>query len=83
MKPTHETGVFKSHENGFYTFTLNNGIDMIFEEVHPRILMKLDLKNDKELINKAFHLAYSEEIVDDEDDLIIYRIEYLELINNN
>ncbi len=83
MKPTYETVIFKSHQNGFYTFTLDNGVDMIFEEINPQIQMRLDLKNDKSLINKLFYLAYSEDIADDEDDLIIFRIEYLELINEN
>ncbi len=83
MKSRYETVIFKSHKNGFYTFALDNGIDMVFEEIHPQILMRFDLKNNKSLINKVFHLAYSEGIVDDEDDFIIYRIEYLELINAN
>ncbi|MCD2258845.1 hypothetical protein KWG70_06520 [Psychroserpens sp. XSD401] len=79
----YETVIFKSYENGFYTFTFDNGVDMDFEEIHPQILMRFDLKNDKTLLNKVFHIAYSEDIVDDEDDFIIYRIEYLELINAN
>ncbi|WP_298899368.1 hypothetical protein [uncultured Psychroserpens sp.] len=83
MKPMYETVIFKSYENGFYTFTFDNGVDMDFEEIHPQILMRFDLKNDKTLLNKVFHIAYSEDIVDDEDDFIIYRIEYLELINVN
>ena len=56
---------------------------MVFEEIQPYILMRLNLKNDKSLLNKVFHLAYYEDIVDDDDDFIIYRIEYLELINAN
>ncbi|WP_298896416.1 hypothetical protein [uncultured Psychroserpens sp.] len=83
MKPMYETVIFKSYENGFYTFTFDNGVDMDFEEIHPQILMRFDLKNDKSLLNKVFHIAYSEDIVDDEDDFIIYRIEYLERINAN
>ena len=83
MKLIYETVIFKSHKNGFYTFTLDNGEDMVFEEIQPYILMRLDLKNDKSLLNKVFHLAYYEDIVDDDDDFIIYRIEYLELINAN
>ena len=82
MKRIHETVIFKSHKNGLYTFTLDNGEDMVFEEIQPYILMRLDLKNDKSLLNKVFHLAYTEDIVDD-DDFIIYSIEYLELINAN
>jgi len=83
MKLTYETVVFKSYEDGYYTFELKDGINMLFEEVHPQILMRLDLKNDKSLISKVFHLAYSENLVNDADDFIIYRIEYLELINSN
>ncbi len=83
MKPMYETVIFKSYENGFYTFTFDNGVDIDFEEIHPQILMRFDLKNDKSLLNNAFHIAYSEDIVDDEDDFIIYRIEYLERINAN
>lgn len=83
MKPIYETVIYKSYENGFYTFTFDNGVDVDFEEIHPKILLKFDLKNDESLLNKVYHIAYSEDIVDDEDDFIIYRIEYLELINAN
>ena len=83
MKPTYERVVFKSSENGYYTFILNKGLNMVFEEVHPQILLKYDLKNDKTLINKMFHLAFSENLEDDKDDFINFRIEYLELINAN
>ncbi len=83
MTPTYEAAIFKSHINGFYTFALlDSSVDMVFEEINPRILMKFNLKNDKSLLNRTFHIAYTEDIVDDED-FIIYRIEYLELINSN
>jgi len=78
-----ETAVFKKFENGYYTFLLDNGDDMIFEEVHPRVLHKFDLKNDKLLINEKFHLSFVEVFDDEDEDFIIYRIEYLELINPN
>ena len=83
MKPKYETAVYKSYKGGYYTFVLSNDVEMIFEEVHPKILLKYNLKDDKSLINKIFHLAFSETIEDEEDDFIIYRIEYLELINAN
>lgn len=83
MKPTYETAVFKSYENGHYTFMLNKGVYMIFEEVHPQILLKYDLENDKTLISKVFHLAFLENKEYVEDDFIIFRIEYLELVNSN
>lgn len=84
MKPTYETAVFKSYENGYYTFMLNNrGVNVVFEKVHPQILLKYDLENDKNLLNKVFHLAFLENKEDVDDDFIIFRIEYLELINAN
>ncbi len=56
---------------------------MVFEELHPKILSKHNLKSDSTLIDSLFNLSFSEVITDDEDDLVIYRIEYLELNNTN
>jgi len=72
-----ETAVFKSYENGYYTFLFGNGEDMIFEEVHPRVLKQFDLKNDKTLINKHFEVLFVEVFDDTDDDFLIYRIESL------
>ena len=33
-----ETAVFKSYKKGYYTFEFDNGEDMVFEEVHPKVL---------------------------------------------
>ena len=72
-----ETAVFKSYENGYYTFLFENGEDMVFEEVHPRVLKQYDLKNDKTLINKKFSVLFVEVFDDTDDDFLIYRIESL------
>ncbi len=72
-----ETAVFKSYKNGYYTFLFDNGEDMVFEEVHPRVLKQYDLKNDKTLINKKFGVLFVEVYDDTDDDFLIYRIESL------
>ena len=72
-----ETAVFKSYENGYYTFLFENGEDMVFEEVHPRVLKQYDWKNDKTLINKKFGVLFVEVFDDTDDDFLIYRIESL------
>jgi len=72
-----ETSVFKSYEYGYYTFLFYNGEDMVFEEVHPRVLKQYDLKNDKTLINKKFGVLFVEVFDDTDDDFLIYRIESL------
>lgn len=78
-----EKVIYKKFENGYYTFLFENGEEMVFEEVNPRVLHKFDLKNDKFLINEKFHLSFVEVFDDEDEDFIIYRIEYLELINSN
>ena len=83
MNSKYYTAVFKSYEKGYYTFKFDDGENIVFEQVHSKILLKYDLKNDKTLINNIFHLVFSEDIDDDEEDFVIFRIEYLELINAN
>lgn len=78
-----ETAIFKNYENGYYTFIFTNNEEFVFEEVHPRVLHKFDLKNDKSLINKMFTLSFVEIFDDNDEDFLIYRIEYLEIINSN
>ncbi|HPF96923.1 MAG: hypothetical protein R2802_06305 [Flavobacteriaceae bacterium] len=74
-----ETAVFKSYRKGYYTFEFDNGEDMVFEEVHPKVLSQYKLKEDESLIGMEFKLTFSEVYTDD-DDLVIYRIESLKLI---
>lgn len=68
------TAVFKSYKNGYFTFWFENGEELAFEEVHPRVLKQYDLKNDKSLIDTNFRITFVE---DDSDDEVIYRVESL------
>ena len=68
------TAVFKSYENGYYEFWFENGEELYFEEVHPRVLKQYDLKNDKNFIDMEFRITFVE---DGDDDNPIYRVESL------
>jgi len=72
-----EAAVFKSYKNGYYTFLFDNGEDMVFEEVHPRVLKQFDLKNDKTLIDKPFKVSFIEVYDNADEDFLIYRVESL------
>lgn len=74
-----EIAVFKAYENGFYTFLFNNGGEMVFEEVHPRVLKQFDLKNDEALIDQTFRISFVEVYDDLDDDYLAYRIESLKM----
>lgn len=83
METKYYKTIFKSYKDGYYTFAFDNAVTIVFEELRSNLLIKYDLKNDTSLINCMFLLSYSENIADDEEDLIIYKIEYLELITTN
>lgn len=72
--------VFRSYNDGYFVFTFENGVDMIFEDVNPKVLYQFDLKNDPSLIDKVFKLVFTEFVDKSEDELVIYRIESLKLI---
>jgi len=65
---------FKSFKDGYYNFWFENGEELAFEEVHPRVLKQFDLKNDESLIDKDFRITFIEDGTDDEP---IYRVESL------
>jgi hypothetical protein len=71
------TAVFKSYKNGYYNFWFENGDELAFEEVHPRVLKQFDLKNDKSLIDQDFRITFVE---DEDGDDVIYRVESLKPI---
>ncbi|GAB1855835.1 hypothetical protein MHTCC0001_06700 [Flavobacteriaceae bacterium MHTCC 0001] len=71
------TAVFKSYENGYFTFWFENGEELSFEEVHPRVLKQFDLKNDKDLIDKDFRITFVEDLDGDDE---IYRVQSLKLL---
>jgi len=74
-----QTAVFKSYKNGIYKFLFNNGGEVIFEEVHPRVLKQFDLKNDDTLIDQTFRISFVEVYDDIDDDYLAYRIESMKL----
>lgn len=71
------TAVFKSYENGYFTFWFDNGEELAFEEVHPRVLNQFDLKNDDNYIDQEFRIVFVEVPDSKDEDLVIYRVESL------
>ncbi|MGY0391653.1 hypothetical protein ACW5R3_03695 [Bizionia sp. KMM 8389] len=74
------TAVFKSYENGYYTFWFDNGEELAFEEVHPRVLNQFDLKTDESFVDQEFKIVFVEAPDPSDDDLVIYRVESLKLV---
>jgi len=74
------TAVFKSYDDGYFVFTFENGIDMIFEDVNPKVLYQFDLKNDPSYIDQEFKLVFTEYVEKSDEESVIYRIESLKLI---
>jgi len=68
------TAAFKYYKNGYFTFWFENGEELVFEEVHPRVLKQFDLKNDESFIGKEFKILFVE---DGNDEDPIYRVESL------
>ncbi|WP_396603042.1 hypothetical protein [Algibacter sp. R77976] len=68
------TAAFKSFKNGYYNFWFENGEELAFEEVHPRVLKQYDLQNDASLIDQDFRITFVEDGADDD---VIYRVESL------
>ena len=68
------TAAFKSYKNGYYNFWFENGEELAFEEVYPRVLQQYDLINDTSLIDKDFRITFVEDGGDDDP---IYRVESL------
>ncbi|MBV1924208.1 MAG: hypothetical protein KUG68_09300 [Flavobacteriaceae bacterium] len=69
---------FISFTDGFFKFTFENGEDMYFEEIHPKVLHQFDLENDEDYIDQEFKVIYSESMLDDE--TMYYRIENLKIV---
>ena len=65
---------FLSYENGFFTFLFENGEELVFDEVLPRVLKQFDLINDESLINKSFKINFIEVYDKNDEDSVIYRV---------
>jgi EAL domain-containing protein (putative c-di-GMP-specific phosphodiesterase class I) len=74
-------GVFKKHLNNYYTFKLESGEKMIFEQINKSMIKDFELRSDKH-INMVFNITFSE-VFDDfgSDDFQIYKLEKLELLS--
>ncbi|MFY7670817.1 hypothetical protein ACOSP6_06980 [Tenacibaculum sp. MEBiC06402] len=73
-------GIFRSYENGYYKFELNNGDDIDFEQINNKILHLYDLKS-KEYVGKLFSIEYIEIIDDlDDEDFIVLKLNNLKLL---
>ena len=72
-----KTAVFKYYKNGYFTFWFDNGEEMVFDEVHPRVLKQYNLIEDKTLVDQAFRISFVEVYDDTDEDLVMYRIESL------
>jgi len=68
---------FLSYKDGFYFFMFENGEELIFDEVLPRVLKQFDLENDESLINISFRITFIEVYDKHNDDSVIYRVESL------
>ncbi len=75
-----EIGIFKTYSKGHFSFTIEDGNEIIFEEINRSVLYEYDLKKDKSLIGKLFYISYKEVFDLIEEDFVIYRIEQLKLI---
>tara|TARA_R110002050_G_scaffold157357_2_gene285950 strand:- start:11028 stop:11249 length:222 start_codon:yes stop_codon:yes gene_type:complete len=71
------TAVFKEYKNGYYNFWFENGEELAFEELHPRVLKQYDLKHDKSLVDQEFRITFVE---DEDGEDVIYRVESLKPI---
>ena len=71
---------FLSYKDGYYTFLFEDGEELVFDEVHPRVLNQFDLKNDESYINQAFKITFVEVFQNNDEDFVIYRVESLKPI---
>ena len=69
--------VFKSYTGGYYKFWFENGEELVFEDVHPRVLKQFDLKNDESLVDQEFRITFVE---DEDGNDVYYREESLKLL---
>lgn len=74
-------GMFLSCGYGYYNFLLENGEEIIFEEIRKSILEEYDLNIESFRGNK-FHITYSVLTDDlDDDDFVTLRLDNLKLVH--
>lgn len=73
-------GVFKEYANGYFTFELENGDLIDFEQINKNVLADFDLKSNQ-FKSQKFEITYKEIIDDlDDDDFVVFKINSLTLI---
>jgi hypothetical protein len=73
-------GTFITFGFGYYSFVLENGDEVIFEEIRKTVLEKYDLKAG-EFQGKKFNITYSVLTEDlDDEDFVVLRLDYLKLL---
>ncbi|TYP98885.1 hypothetical protein C7447_102203 [Tenacibaculum adriaticum] len=73
-------GTFKEYANGYFTFKLENGDLIDFEQINKNVLAEFDLKSNS-LKSKAFEITYKEILDDtDDEDFIVFKIDKLILL---
>ena len=49
-----KTATFKEYQDVYFTFIFDEGMEIDFEEVHPKVLYQYDLKNLSEIGQNLF-----------------------------
>ncbi|RBW55195.1 hypothetical protein DS884_16325 [Tenacibaculum sp. E3R01] len=75
-----ETGTFITFQFGYYSFLLENGEEIVFEEIKKDVIEKYNLKSGK-FQGKKFNITYSVLTEDlDDEDFVVLRLDNLEII---
>jgi len=73
-------GTFITFGFGYYSFVLESGDEIIFEEIKKGVLEKYNLKL-SEFQGKKFNITYSVLTEDlDDEDFVVLRLDYLKLL---
>ncbi|MDY0779567.1 hypothetical protein [Tenacibaculum sp. IB213877] len=73
-------GVFKEYTNGYFTFELESGDLIDFEQINKNVLAEFDLKT-TQFKNQRFEIIYKEIMDDlDDEDFVVFKIDKLSKI---
>lgn len=74
------TGTFITFGFGYYSFVLENGEEVMFEEIRKTVLEKYDLKSGK-FQGAEFKIVYSVLTEDlDDEDFVVLRLDQLDIL---
>jgi len=70
-----KTAVFRKFtKRGFFKFEFDDGSEILFDDVLPKVLSQYDLKRDISLLDTEFYITFTEEQDRKDEDLVIYTI---------